>query len=303
MTPPSLHGIHAILYAFFDADEALDRAAMKRQVEICIAASAHGLAALGLATEVAKLSERERFTVMDWIGEDNAGRKPLGLTIFGGSVAEQVAGVRHARAAGADWVILQPPMVGAFAAIEYIRFFGRVADAADMPVAIQNAPAYMGRGLSAEEIATLCRQHPNVCLLKGEGSATDIARVVEATEGRVPVFNGRGGLELIESLQAGCAGLVLAPDCIDHTVRIYDCFRAGDLDAAREAYQRVLPAITFVMQSIENMICYGKRILALRAGLHVEDRAPALRPTPFGLARAAEHAAALGPLGMGPGSS
>jgi 4-hydroxy-tetrahydrodipicolinate synthase len=96
---------------------------------------------------------------------------------------------------------------------------------------------------------------------------------------------------------------VLAPDCIDHTVRIYDCFRAGDLDAARAAYQRVLPAITFVMQSIENMICYGKRILALRAGLHVEDRAPALRPTPFGLARAAEHAAALGPLGMGPGSS
>jgi 4-hydroxy-tetrahydrodipicolinate synthase len=296
MTPPRLHGIHAILYAFFDHNEALDRDAMKRQVEVCIAAGVHGVAALGLATEVAKLSERERLTIMDWIGEDNRGRKPLGLTVFGGSVAEQVAAARHAKAVGADWVILQPPMVGNYAATEYIHFFGRVADAIDLPVAIQNAPAYMGRGLSAEEISTLCRQHPNVCLLKGEGPATDIAHLVEVTEANIPVFNGRGGLELIESLQAGCAGLVLAPDCIDHAVRIYEYFMADDIGAAWEVYRKILPAITFIMQSIENFICYGKRIFALRAGLDVEDRAPALRPTAFGLSRAAEHAASLGPL-------
>jgi 4-hydroxy-tetrahydrodipicolinate synthase len=297
MTPPHLHGIHAILYALFDAEERLDRAAMKRQLEVSIAAGAHGVAALGLATEVAKLSERERLTVMDWIAEDNAGRKPLGLTIFGGSVAQQVEGARHAEAVGADWIILQPPMVGSHAAAEHIRFFGRVADATSLPVAIQNAPAYLGRGLSADEIGTLCRQHPNVCLLKGEGPSVDIAAVVEATGGRIPVFNGRGGLEMIESLQAGCAGLVLAPEAIDHAVRVYEHYRAGDLAAAREAYAKVLPTIVFVMQSIENFICYGKRIFALRAGgLTVHDRGPALRPTAFGLARAEEHAAALGPL-------
>lgn len=297
MTPPHLHGIHAILYALFDAEERLDRAAMKRQLEVSIAAGAHGVAALGLATEVAKLSERERLTVMDWIAEDNAGRKPLGLTIFGGSVAQQVEGARHAEAVGADWIILQPPMVGSHAAAEHIRFFGRVADATSLPVAIQNAPAYLGRGLSADEIGTLCRQHPNVCLLKGEGPSVDIAAVVEATGGRIPVFNGRGGLEMIESLQAGCAGLVLAPEAIDHAVRVYEHYRAGDLPAARDAYAKVLPTIVFVMQSIENFICYGKRIFALRAGgLTVHDRAPALRPTAFGLARAEEHAAALGPL-------
>ena len=37
MTPPHLHGIHAILYALFDAEERLDRAAMKRQLEVSIA--------------------------------------------------------------------------------------------------------------------------------------------------------------------------------------------------------------------------------------------------------------------------
>jgi 4-hydroxy-tetrahydrodipicolinate synthase len=294
MTPPDLHGIHAILYAFFDGEERLDREAMRRQVALCHAAGAHGIAALGLATEVAKLTEAERRTVMDWTAEDNGGRLPLGLTISGSSVAEQVAGTRHAEGVKADWVILQPPMAGSFAAAEYIRFFGRVADATTLPVAIQNAPAYLGRGLSAEDIASLCRQHPNVCLLKGEGSAVEIERLIAATEGRVPVFNGRGGLELVESLEAGCAGLVLAPDTIDHTVSVYNRFRAGDIAGARAAYREVSAAIIFIMQSIEHFICYGKRIFAARAGLAVHDRAPALRPTPFGLARAAEHAAALG---------
>ncbi len=145
MNAPLLHGIHAILYALFNAEERLDRVAMRRQLECCLAAGVHGVAALGLATEVAKLTEAERRTVMGWIAEDNAGRKPLGLTIFGGSVAEQLAGVRHAESVRANSVILQPPMVGSYAAIEHIRFFGRVADATHLPVAIQNAPAYLGR--------------------------------------------------------------------------------------------------------------------------------------------------------------
>src|SRR5690348_16860535 len=109
-----IRGIHAILYALFDADEKLDRAAMRRQVELCLGMGVHGMAALGLATEVAKLTEIERRTVMDWTAEDTAGRVPLGFTIFGTSVAEQVTQVRHAESVGADWVILQPPGAGSY---------------------------------------------------------------------------------------------------------------------------------------------------------------------------------------------
>ena len=75
------------------------------------AAGVHGMAALGLATEVSKLTASERRMVMDWTAEDTDGRVPLAFTIFGSSVAEQVAQVHHAESAGADWVILQPPPV------------------------------------------------------------------------------------------------------------------------------------------------------------------------------------------------
>ena len=55
--------------------------------------------------------------------------------------------------------------------------FGRVADASPpLPVAIQNAPGFFGRGLSAAEIAGLAAQHPNVRLLKGEGPVVEVRR-------------------------------------------------------------------------------------------------------------------------------
>jgi 2-keto-3-deoxy-L-arabinonate dehydratase len=290
------NGIHAIAYALFDDHERLDRAAMRRQTEICLAAGVDGMAALGLATEVSKLSEAERRTVMDWVAEDVAKRVPLAFTIYGNSVAEQVALVHHAESVGADWVILQPPAVGSFAGLEYIRFFGRIADQTRLPVAIQNAPAYMGRGLTAQEIRDLVTQHPNVQALKGEGSVVEIKSVIEATEGRLPVLNGRGGLELIDNCRAGCAGMILAPDTIDKQVAIWRSMRAGDERTAERLYEEVLPSIVFIMQSIEHFICYGKRVFAMRAGIGaVHDRAPAMRPTAMGLDLATQHAARLGP--------
>lgn len=294
--PDDFHGIHAILYALFDRDEKLDRAAMRRQVEICLATGVHGMAALGLATEVAKLTEAERRTIMDWTAEDIAGKVPLAFTIFGSSVAEQVSQVRHAESVGADWVILQPPPVGSYGASEYIRFFGRVAEATALPAAIQNAPAFFGRGLTSDEIRELVTLHPNIRLIKGEGPVTDIAGLIERTEGRIPVFNGRGGLELIDNFRVGCRGMILAPDCIDLAVRAYNAFRTGDEAAAETQYAKMLPAAVFVMQGIENLICYGKRLFGARAGIPIHDRTPAMRPSDAGLAMVARFAAHLGRL-------
>ena len=291
-----LHGIHAILYALFDANERLDREAMRRQVQHCLAVGVHGMAALGLATEVAKLTEAERRTVMDWVAEDTAGAVPLALTIFGASVAEQVTQVRHAEQVGADWVILQPPMVGSYGAAEYIRFFGRVAEATTLPVAIQNAPAFMGRGLSATEIADLVRQHPNIRAIKGEGPVTDIAGVIAATGGSLPVFNGRAGLEMLDNFRVGCRGLILAPDCIDYAVAAYEAFVRGDEAKADSIYARMLPAVVATMQGLEHLICYGKRLYGARAGETIHDRAPALRPNETGLEMVARLADNMGAL-------
>lgn len=294
---PRFTGIHAVLYALFGRDERLDRAAMRRQVELCLDAGVDGIVVLGLATEVAKLTEAERHALIAWVAEDLAGRAPLGVTVYGNSLLEQAATAAAARAAGAAWLILQPPAVGNYPAAELLRGYGRLAEAAGLPVAIQNAPALMGRGLSVEEIAALVAAHPAVTHLKGEMPVTQLRRLVEACGDRLTVLNGQGGLEMTDSLRAGCAGFVLAPDTVDHAVRIWRSWQAGDEAAAEAAYRVLLPEIVYVMRGIEHFVAYGKRVFAARAGFSVHDRAPAEPTTPFGLATAARHAEALGPFG------
>jgi dihydrodipicolinate synthase/N-acetylneuraminate lyase len=291
-------GIHAVLYAFFDANEQLDRGAMRAQVEAVIGAGVAGITVLGLATEVGKLSSAERKQLMAFAAEDIAGRVPLSITINGASVAEQIDQLKAAEAAGADWLILQPPTTGTYPAAEYIRFFGRVADAASVPVAIQNAPAYFGRGLSGAEIRTLFDAHPALQIIKGEGPAIDIEALIRMVGPDVPVLNGRGGMEFVDSLRAGCSGLILAPDLVDKAVAIHRAFVEGNEALADELYAAELPAIVFLMQSLEGLMVYGKRLFALRAGLGpVHDRMPSAKPTAFGLAITERLAKQLGPFG------
>ena len=103
-------GIWPILYAFFDSFGALDRGAMRAQTEACVGFGAHGMAALGLATEVSKLSPAERRLVMTWLAEDLGGRLPFAITVFGATQTEQIEQVRAATDLGASWVILQPTL-------------------------------------------------------------------------------------------------------------------------------------------------------------------------------------------------
>jgi 4-hydroxy-tetrahydrodipicolinate synthase len=284
----AFHGVYPVLYAFFDRNGLIDAEAMRRQVEHCIDAGAHGLMALGLVTEVQKMDVRERTGLVELVGSLNRGRLPFAVTVGEPSVAGQIAFARDARAAGADWVILQPPPARGGGEPELVRFFGSVADALDCPVAIQHNPFNLDVWLSVDSMVSLHRQHPNVTLLKGEGTAVETERLIDATGGRLAVFGGHGGIEYLSVLRAGAAGLIPAPDCLPVQTRIYELFRQGTPEALAEAdrlHKELLPLIVFMIRSIPALLCYGKRFMARRLGLkEVFDRAPAMQPTAFGLA-------------------
>jgi 2-keto-3-deoxy-L-arabinonate dehydratase len=283
----AFHGVYPVLYAFFDSNGRLDSEAMRRQVEHCIGAGAHGLMALGLVTEVNKMDVRERMELVELVGSLNRGRVPFAVTVGEPSIAGQIAFAREARAAGADWVILQPPPARGGGEPELIRFFGSVADALDCPVAIQHNPFNLDVWLSVEGMVSLHRQHANITVLKGEGTAVETERLIAGTDGRLAVFAGHGGIEYLSNLRAGAAGLIPAPDCLPLQVRIYELFREGSPEALAEAerlHKELLPLIVYMIRSIPSLLCYGKRFMAERLELpEVIDRAPAVTPTEFGL--------------------
>ena len=293
-------GVYPILYAFFDQHDRLDRNAMRIQVEHCIDAGAHGIAVLGLVTEVHKMDVSERLELVELVGELIDGCVPYAVTVGEPNVAGQIGFAKAARRAGADWVILQPPPVKGVSEAELLRFFGRVAETLDFPVAVQNNPVNLDVWLSVSSLIALHKNSANVTLLKGEGYSVDIARVIEGTDGALDVFGGHGGLEFLALLRSGGAGLIPAPDCLAVQVRIFELMRANTPQAIAEAerlHQAVLPLIVFMTRSVPGLLCYGKRLMAKRLGLpEPHERLPSLAPTAFGLAETERFLAQLNAL-------
>lgn len=286
---PAVTGVHCVLFALFDALGNLDRKAMAAQISYINQTDANGIVVLGLATEVGKLTFDERCDTIHWARAD-APNVSLGVTITGNSVTEQQALIMVAERAGADWLILQPPLAGSYAAAEYVNFFAEVGQSTGLPFAIQNAPQYLGRSLSGDDIAALKALCPSFTMIKSETGPMDLAALVTRQGDILTVLNGRGGLEMTDCLRAGCKGFIVAPDVLPGVLRCWAAWQSGDEAGAEAAYAAFLPAAIFGMQSLETLACYGKRVFGLRAGIAIHDRAPAMRPDAFGLQMAARWA-------------
>ena len=282
-------GVHCVLFAFFGADGALDEDAMRRQIAHVRAEGADGITVLGLATEVGKLTGDEQRRLVTLAAQE-AGDLPLWVTVTGEDAAAQRAMLAHAADHGAALAILQPPS-GEGDAGALMDFFAEVGAGAPLPLAVQNAPAFLGRSLSGADMTTLRARLPALAAVKAEMPAVDLAGFVAAAGPDLPVLAGRGGLEMTDSLRAGAAGFVVAPDTLPGVRACFDAWMAGDVAGAEAAYARLLPAAVFAMQSLDHLARHGKRIFAARAGLSVHDRTPSAGPGDFALRLVARHAA------------
>jgi 4-hydroxy-tetrahydrodipicolinate synthase len=291
-------GIFPILYAFFDDETGgLDRQAFERQVETCLSAGAHGIAVLGLITEVKALTPDERQTLVRWTVEMVQGRVPVMATIAGRTLREVRSLATAAEGDGTDYLILQPPLGRRRSSATLLEFYSRAMEGIRCHVGIQNAAEFLGIGLSPSEVLTLRGRHSNFTLMKGEGPVVQVKPFIDLLGPSMSVFNGRGGLELPDNILAGCAGMIPAPDCADLQIRVFDALSQGNIDTATELYSRFLPYVVFSMQSLDVAILYGKRMFARRAGIEnsCACRVPVLQRDPFLDAAMERWSAAFGP--------
>jgi 2-keto-3-deoxy-L-arabinonate dehydratase len=303
MSKPTFAGVYPMLFAFFDEKGALDEQAIRLQTRAVLAAGAHGVAALGLASEANKMSTAERLRFIEIVQDEVRGKVPLSVTISEASVAGQIEFSRRALALGAAWLILQPPPVKGMTESSLAGFFAEVAGAVDAPLGLQLAPDYLSGTLSAANLLRLAEKHANVSILKVEMPALEVARLLEETHGKFAVFNGRAGLDMPDGIAAGCVGFVPGAESTDSLVQIYESLTSREpqrVAEAERAYKDLAPLLGFLMLGIDNFLVYGKTLMTRRLGLRPQScavRAPTAGASKFGLAvldRWSRHIGALG---------
>ena len=131
-----------------------------------------------------------------------------------------IESARFAQRAGAAWLILQPPRPPA-SVPTCSTFFGAVADSVDCPVGIQNAPDFLGIGLTAGRTGRTQSPPPQrYASSRRRHAPCGVGRLIEGLGGRMRVFNGRAGLELTDNYRAGVDGMIPGIETIDLQVAI-----------------------------------------------------------------------------------
>jgi len=155
-------------------DGAVDEDAFARLVERQIEGGVHGLVPAGTTGESATLSHDEHRRVVELCVKTAAGRVPVIAGAGSNSTAEAIELTRHAKAVGADAVLMvtgyynRPSQEGLF------RHYEAVSAAVDMPVMVYNVPGRTAVDVSNETLARVAKLKNIIGVKDASG---DVSRV------------------------------------------------------------------------------------------------------------------------------
>lgn len=279
--PARIGGILPVLYSYFDEGDALRPGAFAAQTRHCMESGAAGVVLFGFVTQFYRLTFAEKQAAMaETAAALEGGPGLMGVTVMEATATGQITLARAAEAAGADFVILQPPLAPPGCNPDWIRMVEAVAGATDMAVTIQNA-ALAGATMSPAQLVALQERCPNLVGVKAETSSAEIAAFARDQGDRFRVLTGNWGVEYPFFAVNGAHGLIPAPNFVPEQVAIHAELQPGGagLDAALHRHARILPLMQVFRErpTVEDQVLLGKQHLAARIGL---DPCVGRRPGP-----------------------
>ncbi len=238
----------------FTDDGEIDTEGMTRVLDCMIDQGVDGICILANFSEQFLLSDDERDRLTRLCLEHVAGRVPVIVTASHFATDIVVARARQAAELGADMIMLMPPYHGALLRGTPDQIFAQFATAGDagITIMVQDAPL-SGTELPVDLLVRMAREIEAVKCFKIEcAQAANKLRALIAAGGDAieGPFDGEEGINLLADLDAGATGCMtsaMIPDLVRPAIAAH---LAGDRDAAKTIYERLLPLINH-----ENRLC------------------------------------------------
>lgn len=228
-----------------DADEKIDEAKLRKQVNRVIDGGVHGILAFGSNGEFYMIDEAEYERGLRVMIDEAAGRVPVYLGIGAIKTRKCVELARMGRDAGAKGISVLQPMFLKPGERELRLHFTTIAEAVpDLPMLLYNNPGRTGYGMSLGLVADLAHGVKNIVGMKdSSGDMTLTAEFIRMNRDvDFKVFGGKDTL-IYAALTHGAAGAVStnANMFAPLVCSIYEKYVAGDIRGSLEAQFRLNP--------------------------------------------------------------
>lgn len=272
--PQRLEGVLPIIHTPFTADDEIDRAALAREVEFIIAAGSHGYGT-GMVSELLRLTADERLRYTELLVELAAGRVPVFMSVGAESTKKAVAYARHAERSGCAAVMAVPPLSTRLGAAALADYYIALAEAIAVPVIVQDASGYVGQAIPLSVYEQLLAQFgPKKIVFKPEASpiGPNLSALRDATGGAARIFEGSGGILLVDSYRRGVAGTMPGVDLLDGVVALWQALERGDDDATYRLSFPISAIVALQLQAgLDGFLAIEKYLLVKR-GIFADAR-------------------------------
>jgi 4-hydroxy-tetrahydrodipicolinate synthase len=262
-----LHGIVTVLNTPFKTNNTIDYYALQENVKYALDAGVAGFLVPAMASEVYKLSEKERIEMIAAVQETAGNKVPV---IAGAGETDLVKSKRlisdYIRL-GYKNVLFQIPFQNEN---QFKNHFFELAATGPEMIMLQDWDA-SGYGLPDHLILELFESVEDFRCLKVETVPAGVkySRILELTKGQLNVSGGWAVSQMIEGLKRGVHAFM--PTGMHRIYcEIYRLWKAGKTDKAELLFGEILPVLAFSNQHLDISIHFFKRLL-FKQGIYPTD--------------------------------
>jgi 4-hydroxy-tetrahydrodipicolinate synthase len=223
-------------------DGRVDEGKISELVEFHVKNGTDAIIPCGTTGESPTLNHDEHKQVVEATIKAAAGRVPVIAGTGSNSTAEAIDMTQHAKAAGANGVLMVCPYYNKPTQTGLIAHYRAVAEAVDIPIILYNIPGRTGVNMLPETVATLA-DLPNIAAMKeASGSLEQMTELISICGDRLTVVSGDDTLTL-PLMAVGGKGVisVIANIIPKETAEMTRAALNGDWKRAKEIHLRIFP--------------------------------------------------------------
>ena len=257
----TLAGVLPVFQTPFRDDETIDERVLEREIDWLLAHGIDGIV-MAMVSEVLRLSHDERKELAKTACQLVRGRATVTISVGAESthVAEELG--RHAESVGADAVMAIPPISVGVGEEELLRYYSRIIRSIAIPVVVQDASSYVGKPLSIPLYVKMLQEFGDRLYFKPEATPIGprLSALRDGTKGKARVFEGTGGIALVDSYRRGIVGTMPGADLVGAIVPLWNALQRGD-EPAVNRISGPLVALVSLQNSLDAFLAIEKHLL------------------------------------------
>lgn len=278
--PQPIQGVLPIAHTPFSSDDTIDFASLERQIDWAFEVGANGFAT-GMVSELLRLTFDERQQLTERLGQLASGRGVFVAGVGAESTRQAIQYAQIAEKSGANAVMAIPPLATRSPAYAVRDYFVALAESISLPVIVQDASGYVGQPIPLEiSVELLKRFGPDKILFKPEASpiAPNLSALRDATGGAARIFDGSGGVCLVDCARRGIVGTMPGMEFLRGIVALWKALQQKNEEAIYRLYFPICALVSLQLQAGLDGFLVVEKYVMHKKGIFATDR----RRKPYG---------------------